>query len=765
MSVLDLIKEEIKSKEGVFIELPKQKKFDIYISNTIQNKGNTTYKTQKEIYELKDLIDAVAYDNTGFLLKEYKRKKDNFISTNVLIADIDNADTENQEEWFDKEQINSTFGDYSFFAVPSKNHNIEKVDEKGNIHAKRPKWHLYFPLSKTFDNGVEFQNLYSLVVEHCPKLDKQLNDVARYIDGNKTNQFISDSFENVGKFIDEGFDYKSKKNKTLEVNHSSIWNKPENYIGVKEGERNTTLFKKGCSLYSKGHPKKDVMAFLEDINNTFKDSEGRLNPLTPSEMEVVFNSIFKYKEEDGFEASLINFDNAGMVFETTKEAFDFYNERFIIARNGTTGHLIYDKKTLLPRNNRKTFLEEYGGQFVLGKDKEGNSQVVRNADHKSAKVWFESTRKYAGVQYRPDVKTKVFIENNEVYINKFSGWKYEPKNHGYLSKPWFDFVKEVICKGSEARFVYLMDYVAHIFQYPEIKEKVHIAIGGKAGAGKGTFVETLIELAGRGVNAERVSNKEPLVDGYNSTYVDKIILFLDEATWAGDKASERALKQATEPTITRREKYEVERNVKNFIRVFMATNDNWRSPAVENDRRFFVLEVDDKYADNREYFKKLNQLMYINENVGRKDFFEDLLYQLMGRKVDDFLDRKVPLTREKIDDISRGRENDELYSWFRIVFIENEGILEGLKVNSVLEEPTRTDLVYDHFVNYCNKYHKKYIPKIDTFGRDLRRYFPKLEKVRMTVRGERKYYYNFNSTLEEAIENFNKAEFSTTEVI
>jgi hypothetical protein len=62
--------------------------------------------------------------------------------------------------------------------------------------------------------------------------------------------------------------------------------------------------------------------------------------------------------------------------------------------------------------------------------------------------------------------------------------------------------------------------------------------------------------------------------------------------------------------------------VKNFIRLIVASNNDWVVPAGLEERRFFVLDISDKYMQNHEYFKKLFDQM---DNGGREAMLHDLL--------------------------------------------------------------------------------------------------------------------------------------------
>ena len=99
-------------------------------------------------------------------------------------------------------------------------------------------------------------------------------------------------------------------------------------------------------------------------------------------------------------------------------------------------------------------------------------------------------------------------------------------------------------------------------------------------------------------------------------------MFVDEGYWAGDKAGEGALKALiTEPTLTIERKGVDAVSAQNYMRVIMASNNDWMVPAGMEERRFCVLDVADTHMQDRAYFSAIEEEM----NDGGR---EALLYEL-----------------------------------------------------------------------------------------------------------------------------------------
>ena len=67
-----------------------------------------------------------------------------------------------------------------------------------------------------------------------------------------------------------------------------------------------------------------------------------------------------------------------------------------------------------------------------------------------------------------------------------------------------------------------------------------------------------------------------------------MVLFADEAFWAGDKKGEETLKGLiTEESLVFEEKFKDAYSIKNHLRIIMASNANWVIHARRQERSFF----------------------------------------------------------------------------------------------------------------------------------------------------------------------------------
>lgn len=209
----------------------------------------------------------------------------------------------------------------------------------------------------------------------------------------------------------------------------------------------------------------------------------------------------------------------------------------------------------------------------------------------------------------------------------------KPKCQLYL-----DLMYEVICDSNQAHYDYLLKWMALTCQEPGIPIEVSVMMKGELGTGKGTFARTFGSMFGR--HYTHLDRTEQLAGKFNAAISGKIVVFADEAFFAGDKKDLGSLKRLiTEPTLSIERKGidVVEEN--NCIHLIMATNNEHAHHASFKERRFFSLKVSSARAQDHVYFNAVNKQM-------REGGREALLSYLLTRSVSHDDIRHVPMTKE-----------------------------------------------------------------------------------------------------------------------
>ena len=247
-------------------------------------------------------------------------------------------------------------------------------------------------------------------------------------------------------------------------------------------------------------------------------------------------------------------------------------------------------------------------------------------------LWLQSPdrREYKGIVFTPG-------KDVPGYYNLFRGFALIPKpgDWGLFKK----HIQEVIAGGNKKAFEYLLAWMAQLVQKPGGgRPGTAVVLRGKQGTGKGCFATQFGRIFG--THFLQITNQKQLTGRFNSHLKDALLVFCDEGIWAGDKPAEGILKgMITEDIAMIEPKGKDPFVVKNHLRLIVASNNSWVIPAGLEERRFFALDVDDRYMQDKAYFKALFDQM---DNGGREAMLKDLL--------------EYELYRSRSQDHSRGRK-------------------------------------------------------------------------------------------------------------
>ncbi len=235
----------------------------------------------------------------------------------------------------------------------------------------------------------------------------------------------------------------------------------------------------------------------------------------------------------------------------------------------------------------------------------------------------------------------ILAPNAEVpgYYNLWRGFAVEP--HAGDWNLMRSHIRNVLCKGDPIAFEYFLSWLASCVQYPDRRAEVAVVLRGGRGTGKGIFVHTIGRIFGQ--HYLQISQPRHLTGNFNAHLAECVVLFVDEAFWAGDKPGEGVLKHLiTEPTLPIERKFRDVESTRNLLHVLMASNNQWVVPAGLEERRFFVLDVDDSKQQDHKYFGALSAEI---ESGGT----EAMLHELLHRDISSFNFRAAPKTKALTD--------------------------------------------------------------------------------------------------------------------
>ncbi|MBQ3803228.1 MAG: primase C-terminal domain-containing protein [Oscillospiraceae bacterium] len=120
--------------------------FTLYTADCTGDRRNCLYPHKTPIRSAEDLAAAAASDHVAAAFAGKYRSVQNFLSSDVVVMDVDNEGTDDPSVWVSPEDLSPEFSDISYAIVPSRNHMKEKAGRSA-----RPRFHVYFPIRPCTD--------------------------------------------------------------------------------------------------------------------------------------------------------------------------------------------------------------------------------------------------------------------------------------------------------------------------------------------------------------------------------------------------------------------------------------------------------------------------------------------------------------------------------------------------------------------------------------------------------------------------------------
>ena len=488
--------------------------------------------------------------------------------------------------------------------------------------------------------------------------------------------------------------------------------------GKPEGKRSEAVMKVLIALASSGVSDVDIFKIFEDnpIGEKYREKgESKRNWLNGE-----IQRAKDFTENQGSTYEYIAID------DPYTEVVDELNQKHAVVMLG--GKCLIMNEMIDPVFNRHdiTFssISDFNSWYSTKKVKMPNGEKSKES---VSKIWLDSERrrKYNGIVFSPD-------KHIDGYYNLYKGLAIKPKQGN-----WSLFKKhihEVIASGNAEVSRYIHAWMAHLVQNPGgSKPGTSIVMRGKQGTGKGCFVSNFGAIFG--THYLHVTNQQQVTGKFNNHLKNALLVFCDEAIWAGDKSAEGILKgMVTEDTIMVEPKGRDAYPIKNHIRLMIASNNDWVVPAGMEERRFLVLDVSDRHMRDKEYFVPLFQQM---DSGGR----EAMLFDLLHADISDVDLRTIPRTGALMDQIVNSMNPVEKFWYQRL----KDGILIE-DVDEEWEEKVECDKLYSDFIEFARNIGANYRIQSTVFGKQLKGLCPGLNRSR--IKGSynsRKWHYCFPS--------------------
>jgi Family of unknown function (DUF5906) len=272
-----------------------------------------------------------------------------------------------------------------------------------------------------------------------------------------------------------------------------------------------------------------------------------------------------------------------------------------------------------------------------------------------AKAWLQSKqrRSYRGIEFFPDPDNR---PGTDGYLNLWSGFAYEPAanpDHRRY-KTFRDHLLTNVACGDADLFKWVFGFFAHMVQRPRERLGVALVLRGRMGTGKTKIGEVFGALFPR--HYFLVDDPRYVTGQFNAHMASCLLLQADEAVWAGDKAAEGRLKGLVTSPIQQIEAKGVDPiRLANYLRLIMTSNEEWVVPAGKDERRFAVLDVDPRCAQNHDYFREMDAEL-------ADGGFAHLLGDLLRFDLNTVDLRKIPRTEALLE--QKIRSLDSVESWW-----------------------------------------------------------------------------------------------------
>lgn len=378
--------------------------------------------------------------------------------------------------------------------------------------------------------------------------------------------------------------------------------------------------------------------------------------------ENTIEDLNKMTESEGIKWSVKEHDTSIKIDEgiemTFKETLTYAQQKKIFERN----HFLVENPVTYGRTYKVRGVEKY--QLY---PKEKFRELVKpikyfngEKDTEFFSDWLEDEdrRSYKEINFIPQ-----HLGESDVF-NSFKGFNYEGDSEWSESDALIKAFQEHISVlvGNEAQASdYVLKYIAHLIQKPQHKPNTAIIIKSREGYGKDTLLDILSDLLGAKY-FHRTADLDDIFGNYNVDIREKLILQLNEVQGKDGYSQKEKIKNLiTEENTIIREKYISNITQKNYIRLFIFSNNLNPIQISHDDRRFTVFKS--KRKPSAEYFRRLHGLRKDKEQLER------LMSYLNTLDISNFSpERDRP--RTKAYENMRNHNQNPLYKFLHDCFIE-----------------------------------------------------------------------------------------------
>jgi len=167
----------------------------------------------------------------------------------------------------------------------------------------------------------------------------------------------------------------------------------------------------------------------------------------------------------------------------------------------------------------------------------------------------------------------------------------------------------VLCGNQDEVYIYFIKWIAQMIQYPEVKSICPTLIS-KEGAGKGTLMRLFERMLGNAKIFETTNPVRDVFGEFNNHMANSFLVNLNELSKKDTLESQGKIKGLiTDPKITINNKGLNKFEVLSYHRFIITTNNEEPIVTKSDDRRNIIIRSSDEKCGDKDYFKKLYELL------------------------------------------------------------------------------------------------------------------------------------------------------------
>ena len=368
---------------------------------------------------------------------------------------------------------------------------------------------------------------------------------------------------------------------------------------------------------------------------------------------------------------------------------------------------------------------------------------------------FKLVSDYRKVNFHKTVDFQPYLGEYKIdpdIFNIFEGYRFPYLQRQYSdvpagALPWIIHIRDAICNGDLEMANTVIQWFAHIIQKPQQKSYSLIVLG-KEGTGKSIMYDIFRKCIGEDL-AMQLSKLSDLTQSHNKIVQGRLLVNCNEATNYPSISDVNIVKQfVTDKEFLINPKGCPLYYVNNFSRLLITTNCRFPMRITPDDRRYFCVEMTDKYKNNDAYFSGLVGML------DDKKALEELFNYLANYDIRDFKFNRPLMTPFKREII--GECLDDVYYWMSDV-LEDGIISDGSIIHIGDETKVPTDDLWNSWLCWAERTLSKKIKKIHfkkIIGtRDVIGVFGKEVRYRVDGGRTRGYRLNRNNIIQKLRES------------